>query len=155
MINPGDIVAAFVGKLQQIPQLVALQGTSGTITGYHPTFATATNFRKALHASNPGDILVRWLGTGPGSFGENRVWKHQIGVYVRPYDTTADDSPSSHYEAMRLIVDGNPPGEEKLLNQQILPDLDPMDIPTAQTVTDSEGLEYFLITFAIPEIGDN
>ena len=157
MLNPGTIVEAIAAALRDIPALVTAQGTGASITAVHPEFASIANFQKKLHEANPGDILVRWLGTGPGSFDENRIWKHQIGIYIRPFDTASTDSTGSHYLAAKLVVDGVPAHGDgsKLLNQQIVSGLDLMDVPTLRMVIDNEGLEYALVTFGIPEIGDN
>jgi hypothetical protein len=157
MLNPGDIVDAIATALRAIPALVTAQGAHAVIAAVHPEFASQANFQTKLHQANPGDILVRWLGTGPATFGENRIWKHQIGIYIRPFDTASTDSAGSHYLAAKLVIDGVPTGGDgsKLMNQQIIAGLDLMDIPTLRMVVDNEGLEYALVTFAIPEIGDN
>ncbi len=161
MINPGDAIDAIVDALQHIPDLVTAVGGAQNIAGYHPTFPGAMYFQQDLNELSPGQILVRYLGTTPGSLRENRIWKHKFGIYQVPPDTTLAPTSAGHYTFLIDLINGVPevPGnteDQKMLNYPMIPNCDSMDVPTIAIYIDTTlKKDYYFAAFTFPEIGDN
>ena len=158
MINPGDAIDAIVDALQHIPDLVAAVGGAQNIMGYHPTFPGSMYFQQDLNDLSPGQILVRYLGTTPGSLRENRIWKHKFGVYQVPPDTTAALTSADHYTFLIDLINGVPTNGNgsKMLNYPMVPNCDIMDVPTIAIYIDTTlKKDYYFAAFTFPEIGDN
>lgn len=158
MINPGDAIDAIVAALQAIPELTSAIGGPQNILAYHPTFPTKMYFRQDLDALEPGQILVRYLGTAPGTLRENLVWKHDFGIYQNPPNTSAAEQSSDHYLFLMGLINGIPATGDgnKMLNLAVVDGCEIMDVPTVSIYTDlTLKRDYFFVKFTFPEIGDN
>lgn len=159
MINPGIAVDAIVNALQNIPDLVAAVGGAANILSYHPGLPDGLFFRQALMNMSPGQILVRYLGTVPGSVHrENRIWKHEFGVYQVPPLTAATESNAAHYTFLTALINGVPTNGDgnKMLNYAVVPNCDIMDVPKVSIYTDlTAKMDLYVAHFTFPEIGDN
>ena len=156
MIDPSELVDNLVALLRDIPDLVTeMDGDSERIYAYHDQYPKKVSLAFAIHQMPTGAILVAWQGTAPGSFGGNDVWKHQVSLYLRARETFDGDPPTAYYRLFLLITKGVPEGTGlPLLNSTVHPSCYPMDVPSIQRATDSEGLDYFEVSMTFTEAGD-
>jgi hypothetical protein len=157
MINPGDAIDAIVGALQAIPELVTAIGGAQNVLPYNPSFPGSMYFRQDLDQLQPGQILVRYLGTHPAGR-ENRYWKHNFGLYQLPPNTTNAETTAGHYQFFLFVINGIPTNGNgnKFLDYAMVPNCDVMDVPTISIYTDlTLHRDYLLISLSFPEIGDN
>jgi hypothetical protein len=158
MINPGDAIDKIVDALQHITDLTDAIGGPANILPYHPTFPGKMYFKQDLDALLPGQILVRYLGTVPAQFRENRIFRHDFGLYQMPPNTSDADTSAGHYEFLVALINGVPSNGDgnKMLNYAVVQNCDIMDVPRAAIYTDvTLKRDYFFVTFSFPEIGDN
>jgi len=158
MINPGDAIDLIVDALQHITLLTGAIGGPQNILAYHPTFPNSIYFRQDLSNLNPGQALVRYLGTVPGNRRENRIFLHEFGIYQMPPNTSTVTTSAAHYDFLVQLINGIPENGDgnKMINYRVLPECDPMDIPKTTIYTDLElKRDYFFTQFNFPEIGDN
>jgi hypothetical protein len=161
MINPGDAIDRIVDALQHIPELVTAINGAQNILAYHPSFPNASYFRQDLTNLNPGQILVRYLGTQPGSLRENRIWKHDFGIYQLPPNFNGALVPptsADYYTFFLALIDGVPTNGDgsKMLNYAVVQNCDLMEVPRIQIYSDLDlKRDYFFVQFIFPEIGDN
>lgn len=143
MTNPDTILDAIVAKLKLIPSLVTLVGSAGKISAY-------TDADRALFASvyemTDKAILVAWMGTAPGIFGDAEVWKHRFSIYARPGVGVRMGT------LFHTIITGAITGENlKLPYINFDPPSEMMDTPSAQRIQDEDGIEYFEISFTMSD----
>ena len=101
-------------------------------------------------------IMAVWQGTGPGSFGDVDVWKHQITLFLRARETFDGDPPTAVLPAVPVDHEGRSRREPawRWTNATVHPSCHPMDLPSIQRQTDAEGLDYFEVPITFTEIGD-
>lgn len=152
MIDPSALVDAVVAKLRAIPALAArMNGQGGAsipnIDPYHDAFPVASSIQNALRKIPKPGILIYYAGQEPQ--GENERYGHRIRAVIRMgIFGTEDNPPAAGYsELIKLMVDGIPTdGAADGLSMRltnVFDDCDPMDAPTWQRLTDTDGLDYF------------
>jgi hypothetical protein len=64
MLNPDDLLDAWVALLQDTPSLVALfANKASNITAYKDGYPQDSNLRRQIQAQPPGSILAVFMGT--------------------------------------------------------------------------------------------
>lgn len=160
MLNPDDLVAAWVAKLQSISDLRDALGVEGAIVAYQDVYPGETNLRRAIVQQPPGSLMVVWQGAAPRRFAGVPSFQHQFSIIVRPPQS---DDRSITAKICALLVNGiDPANSLKLLHSPIHPACEPMDLdlPSLRRQTllvsaDGETLDYFELTATLMEIGDN
>ena len=157
MIDPSEIVTNLVVMLRDIQDLVSeMDGDGDRIFAYHDQYPKNVSLVHAMHAMPAPSIMAVWQGTQPGSFGGVDVWKHQVTLFLRAKETFADDPPTAYYRLFRLITKGVPTAAGvEMINAMVHTSCYPMDLPSIQRQTDSEGLDYFEVPLSFTEIGDD
>ena len=157
MIDPSEIVTNLVVMLRDIQDLVSeMDGDGDRIFAYHDQYPKNVSLVHAMHAMPAPSIMAVWQGTQPGSFGGVDVWKHQVTLFLRAQETFADDPPTAYYRLFRLITKGVPTAAGiEMINATVHTSCYPMDLPSIQRQTDSEGLDYFEVPLSFTEIGDD
>jgi len=155
MIDASEIVDAFVAALRDIPELVAeMDDEPERISAYHDHYPKRSSLAMAMHQMPAPGLMVAWKGTGPGTFGTNDVWKHELTLYLRARFAGESDKPA-YNRLFRLITKGIPVSAGvSMMQHTIHPDCYPMDAPAIQRATDAEGLDYFEVSVTFTEIGD-
>ncbi|MBN1567931.1 MAG: hypothetical protein JXA73_08780 [Acidobacteria bacterium] len=157
MINPSEIVDNLVDLLRDIPDLVQLMdGDPDRIYAYHDCYPEKTSLEEAKERMKSPGIMVAWTGTYPGSFG-GEAWKHQISITLRAQVESSYEPVSSYYAIFRQIVKGMPSSLNgvPLIIATVHPSCNLMDTPTIERQADAAGVDYFEITTAFTEIGDD
>jgi hypothetical protein len=165
MLNPDDLILAWLNKLRDIPELVtALGGNSATIQGYFDQFPAQSNLRVALMQMPPGSILVVFQGTDKARVGTAFQFRHSFSFQLKAPEAVTNGV--SYGGLWSLFVNGAPvtdnPGELPLLHFPIHERCYPMDfeLPRAQrssilTGVDGSTLDLFEIQASLVETGDN
>ena len=164
MLNPDDLIAAWVAKLQDIPELVEALGDSDNIQGYFDQFPSQSNLRVALLKQPPGSILVVFNGTDNRRVGTAIQFRHKFSFQVKAPEAVAGGV--SYGYLWFLFVNGvcetDNPGDLPLLHLPIDDGCYPMDLdlPQAQrssilTSVDGATLDLFEIQASLVETGDN
>ena len=161
MLNGGTLIDAVLRVLRDIPEFVIeMASAEERIIGFYGRFPDQASRKAALLALPRPSVLVLYNGFGPGQRG-GEVWKHRLSVWILPRQTLEADAPEAHYKALWLLVNGipNAAGTIRLLNYEIHPACDPMDVPEAEVQTialDDFGatLDYWEFNFALTEKGD-
>jgi hypothetical protein len=164
MLNPNDILAAFVAKLREIPELVLeLDGDPANIVAWYDRGCGGSsigNLRTAIIQMPKPGILVVWEGSGP-SGNRGQLWGHRFRVFLRAAPEYAGDSPRGYATLFYWLVNGIPQGEaQRLIDIRVHPSCDQMNVPNAQRsqlVIDEAGntLDFFEVPITFNEIGDN
>ena len=163
MLNPDDLIKAWVAKLQDIPALVAVFIDPSNITGYFDQFPSQSNLRVALMQQPPGSILVVFIGTDKARVGTAFQFRHRFSFQVRAPEANTDGV--SYGGIWSLFVNGAPatgnPGALPLLHFPIHNSCYPMDLefPAAQRSTilvsvDGATLDLFEIQASLIEVGN-
>lgn len=155
MINAAAITNALVALLRDIPELVAeLNNDATRIFPYHDQYPKKVSLALAIYQMPAPSIMVAWQGTLPGSVGGFEVWKHQFSLFLRAGETP-DNPPTAYYKLFRLITRGVPASSgQPMMNTTVHTSCHPMDVPSISRQTDPEGLDYFEVSLAFTEIGD-
>lgn len=166
MINPDDLVAAWVSKLANIRDLVtALGGSADRILGYCDSFPFVGNLRQQIIQMPPGSLMVVWQGVDPVNTGKSGAWlfRHRFSLYLRAPESSPpveDRTGGFSYGAFcALVVNGIPEGESvPLLYADIHPACDPIarNGPAAARNSliispDGTTLDYFEFQAALVE----
>ena len=156
MIDPSILIDSLVALLRDVPDLVMeMGGNPGRIYAYHDQYPKKSSVALAIHQMPAPSIMVAWQGTAPGSFGGSDVWKHQVSLFLRARETFDGDPPTAYYQLFRMITKGVPVSAGvPMINATIHPSCYPMDVPSIQRATDTEGLDYFEMNMSFTEIGD-
>ena len=94
--------------------------------------------------------------TNLGSGSWRDVWKHQVTLFLRAKETFAGDPPTAYYRLFRLITKGLPTvAGVEMINATVHTSCYPMDLPSIERQTDSEGLDYFEVPLSFTEMGDD
>jgi len=171
VLNPNDILAAFVEKLKAIPELVLeLDGDPDNIVGWYdrasgmrlPDGTAPSNLLGAIIAMPKPGVLVVWNGSGPRTVRDlGQIWEHNYRLFLRVKQEYSGDSPRGYGTLFQIIVNGIPQGgTERLIYIRLHPSCDAMNVPSAQRsqiVIDVAGntIDFFELPVTIPEIGDN
>jgi hypothetical protein len=165
VLNPDDLTAAWVAKLQDIPALVtALGGDPTRISGYVDRFPDKTSLGNTILARNPGSILVVYMGTFRTRIERALAWKHSFSFHVKGPESV--NGGVSYALIWWLFVNGIPatanPGALKLLRFPIHEECYPMDLELPQSQRnqilvspDGATMDVFEIQASLVEIGDN
>jgi hypothetical protein len=155
MVDPSEIANNLVSLLQDIPDLVAeLDGDPGRISAYLDSYPRQSNLQLAIHEMPSPGVLVAWQSTGPGNFGGMTVWAHRFTIYLRSANVMPG-SPGNYFSYFRLLTRGVPVSVGiPLMQVNVHPSCDPMDIPSIARNNDAEGLDYFEVAVSFTEIGD-
>lgn len=155
MIDPSEIVTNLVAMLRDIPALVTeMGGDPARVYPYHDSYPKNISLVHAIHNMPAPSIMVVWQGTGPGSFGNVDVWKHQITLFLRAKPEA--NAGTVYYRLFRLITKGIPTAAGIAMeNAAVHPSCHAMDLPQIQRQTDAEALDYFEVPLSFTEIGDD
>lgn len=156
MIDPSEIVDNLVDLLRDIPELLQLMGgEEDRIYAYHDLYPEKVSLEEAKAQLKSPGMIVAWVGTYPGSYG-GEAWKHGITITLRAQVESADDPKAGYYALFRQIVKGVPSSlDVALINAAVHASCNPMDTPTIERQADAAGVDYFEITTAFTEIGDD
>ena len=169
MLNPDDLITAWVEKLRNLPDLVKALGDSANVTGYYDRFPTQSNLRNALLNQPPGSILVVFAGTDKVRVGTGNnaatQFRHRFSFQVKAPE--AVQGGVSYGYLWSLFVNGVPvtdnAGNLPLLHYPIHEGCYPMDLdlPQAQrssiliNIDSGATLDLFEIQASLVERGDN
>ena len=164
MLNPDNLIAAWVEKLREIPELVTALGDSANISGYYDQFPSQSNLRAALLQQPPGSILVVFNGTDKARVGTAFQFRHKFSFQVRAPEAVTGGV--SYGYLWSLFVNGVPeqdsPGSLSLLHFTIHESCYPMDLDLPQSQrssilvsVDGATLDLFEIQASLVETGDN
>ena len=155
MIDPSEIVTNLVALLRDIPALVTeVGGDPARVYPYHDSYPKNISLVHAIHNMPAPSIMAVWQGTGPGSFGNVDVWKHQITLFLRAKPEA--NAGTAYYRLFRLITKGIPAAAGIAMeNATVHPSCHAMDLPQIQRQTDAEALDYFEVPLSFTEIGDD
>ena len=155
MIDPSEIVTNLVAMLRDIPALVTeVGGDPARVYPYHDYYPKNISLVHAIHNMPAPSIMAAWQGTGPGSFGNVDVWKHQITLFLRAKPEA--NAGTAYYRLFRLITKGIPAAAGIAMeNATVHPSCHAMDLPQIQRQTDAEALDYFEVPLSFTEIGDD
>lgn len=161
MFFAGTIVDAVTNTLAAIPFVASAMtvavpsGTQVRISGFHYEEGATEPLQKAVYEMPAPSILVAWMGTKGGPFAGNTCWKHRIAVHIRMGNAAGQMAPVDYEKLWYHICQDIPTGQTTNIRyMQFDPYLDIMDTPTIEHMTDEEGIDRFMCTFVIPEIGD-
>ena len=157
MINPAELVDNLVAQLQGVAELVAaINNDTERIYAYHDLYPSKSSLALAIHEMPAPSIMVVWQGTGPALNSGMEVWRHQLAVYLRAGQNFAGVSYTEqpYYTMFKYIAKGlsssGLPMNVSTIHESCLP----MDTPSIQRVAGLEGLDYFEVSMAFTEIGD-
>jgi hypothetical protein len=156
VINPQTLLDAMVARLRTIPELVAVfPSPEDQIRAYHHDFAARVSWFAEIAQGSPG-MVIRWSGTAPGY---NRQFVHSFEAAVRvPEKPVAESQSFAIYTVFCGFVNGKPGGVGGCCDRNwLVPlsnDVEPMKPPTMRPVTDANGLDYWIISYVVPEKGD-
>jgi hypothetical protein len=165
VLNPDNLIAAWVKNLRDIPELVAALGDSANIQGYFDRFPSQSNIRSALLQQPPGSMLVVFMGTDKARVGTAFQFRHKFAFQV--HGPEAVDGGVSYGYLWSLFVNGVPatdnPGNLPMLHYPVHNGCEPMDfeLPQAQrlsmlvSVDNGATLDLFEIQASLVETGDN
>jgi hypothetical protein len=165
MVNPGDLVAALLAKLQLNADLVrVVGGKQDNLFVYKRNYPRMMSLDDAVYQMPPGSVMLVWEGTFPATLGNRMdVWKNQIGIYIKAKDKSNVDASFGFYEIWDALINGIPVGEgcdgQKMLRTTVHDDFWPMDTPSitpqlGRTPESQEAFEYFKITVSFTQKGD-
>ncbi len=158
MVNPAEILEALVTKLRDISDLVGeVDGDEERIFAYYDRFPDRVSLDQAITLLEQPAVMVAWMGTDQGARGEITRFRHLFSLFLRAKAETGDP-PDGYYRLYRLIVKGVPAGGDgqPLIYSTVHASCDPLlDIPPIQRRTDDAGVDYFEISMAFIEIGDD
>lgn len=159
MLNPDDLVAAWITALQSVPDLAsALGGENGAgVAGYIDAFPQSNNLVRAIKEQAPGSLLVIYMGTTKTRVGTAIQFSHRFTFVVRAPEG------GSYGAIFNAFVNGKPDGSDlPLLHYDIHPSCYPMDfdLPSSQrnsllVSVDGATLDYFEFSASLVERGDN
>lgn len=166
MLNPDDLISAWVTKLSSIAALVsALGGEKAVIEGYFDSAVQDDpNLRAAILQRPPGSILVVYMGTDRTRVQGALAWRHNFQFVVQASPFSQDGQPPASYGKLwSLFVGGVPAGTLfSLLRTSIHSGCYPMDLelPTSSrqsilVTLEGATFEYFQFNASLVEIGDN
>ena len=153
MIAPLDIQNALVSKLQAIPALLLLVGsTAGNISAYVDEWPSRVDLLEAVRDMKPGEILVAHQETGPGQLARMETWRHRFSIYVKPLGKVSD----VWYQFVNGIPT-NGDGLKMLYTESLDPTLHRMNTPSIRRqflpVNEFTVLDYFEISVTFDERG--
>jgi hypothetical protein len=163
MLNPDDLLDAWVALLQDTPSLVAMFANKvSNITAYKDGYPQVSNLRRQIQAQPPGSILAVFMGTDKvrlSSRGGAWAFRHKFSFYVLAAESTGAELPASYAAIWSAFVNGVPSHSPlPLLHTEVVPDCEPMDLegPTSQRSSllispDGETLDYFEFTATLIE----
>jgi hypothetical protein len=155
VIDPGELLAAWVAVLQGTPAVASL--LPGGIASYED-FVDGSNLRTAIYDQQPGSILVVWNGLTASRAGGSSALRHRhaFSLYLRASET------AGFGQIVYALAEGVPDGAVlKLLHTPIHPGCFPMDLelPKAQRNVllvgqDGTTVDYVEVTVGLVEIED-
>lgn len=160
MLNPDNLVSAWVTTLQSVPDLMtALGNSASSVLGYCDQFPQQSNLRRALLEQPPGSILVVYTGTDTVRIGNGGAWafRHRFSFMVRAPEVR--DSGVSYAQIWSLFVNGVPRGTSlPLIHTEIDPACDAMDREGPKAArnsllvsVDGATIDYFEFTASLIE----
>lgn len=154
MINPGTLVDAMVERLRTIPEVREAFPDETDIVAYHHDFAEHTQWLRVVLAGKPG-MAIRWAGTSPGG---GRPFVHAYEIAVKLHQSLDGGNHANIYSVILGFVNGKPGGLGGCCDRNWLTPLSndvlPMYPPSIRPLTDSQGQDYWMIYYSIPEKGD-
>jgi hypothetical protein len=152
MPNPAEnitsLVNALVSLLQDIPGLVTLVGSdTDNIFAYLDAFPNSCSLQHAIQVQPSPSVMVAWQSTGKGARGGFPTYRHEISVILRT-NTVADFPTLCGY-----VTQGTPTSKGLPMDViEVHSSCDPMeDLPTVERQSDSEGIDYFVVSMAFQE----
>lgn len=156
MVNPQELLEALVTKLRDISDLVGeLNGKEENIYAYYDRFPDRTSLERAISLIKAPAIMVAWQGTDVTSE-QISHWRHYFSLYLRAKKET-NDPPDGYFLLYRLICKGVPAGGDgqPFMYTTVHASCLPPDIPPIQRRSDAAGVDYFEVSIALIERGDD
>lgn len=149
MRHLGDVTNAMAATLSDIPQLMAQLAPEAPIVAYIDRTPTNQQAEKAISGMQPGQVLVLWRGTFLTTDNMSK-WDHRIDLNLRALPGY------SVFDLIDAIMNGVPASGDGMvwLNCGILPGLLPTNVNEITRGTDTETIDYGLISTSTPETGD-
>ena len=152
MVSLVALTNAFVAKLQDIPEVVALLGGDpAAIIPYIDSNPNSNNLEARIYEIKPGTVMVVHIDTVLAATQSNmEKWLHTFHFILKaPRD-------QSNLDLANLIVDGKPAnGDGQIWRRcEVMAGVDPTEITSISRVTDTEGIDYELIVTQTSETGD-
>lgn len=152
MVSVIELMQAMAVTFTNIPELVALLENPAPVTAYIDENPTRNSVSKAIYQMPSGSLLLAWSGTSMDIEAETMLaWTHAIQVYIRA------SRGGSALAVIDALVDGIPvPGDG--LRWRYCPLISGV-LPTVVTdmarLIDEEGIDYYVVSTATQETGDN
>jgi hypothetical protein len=157
-----DIGEAIATTLKAIPDLAAAmtvldasQNPVTRISAFHYLLGQENQLLRAVYEMPAPSMLVAWRGDLGGNFDGSTIWKHRFEVYCRMGNAAGLATPVGYEKLWDIFCHKPPTGSpQNIRNMSLYPGLDIMDTPTGVPVPDEDGVDRFVITLVLPEIGD-
>lgn len=120
--------------------------SSALIHGYTDEYAIHRSLGEAVSALPAGQILVGYLGLNLGARGGIGGIVHQLAVYINPID---EDMAQDVIDA---LMSGKPGTSPVSLPYAQISGLDPMDAINISRSTNTDGIDYWQMTFGLAEV---
>jgi len=142
-----DITNAMAAKLGDIPELVAALAPVDPIQAYIDQSPVRNSTDQAIYQMQPGQLLVLWRDTVSAT-GEMSRYLHTVEICLRASKGDSD------LDLIDLILTGVPvPGDGlPWFYCPLLPNLYPTEITRLGRATDTEGVDYSVITTETAEV---
>ena len=153
MVDVIELTLAMVDTLQRIPPLLALLDSgAASIVGYVDENPQRNSLSKAVYQMPPGSLLLSWQGTVMEQATSTMfAWNHVIQIFVRARKG------DSALQIIDALVDGVPdPGDGLRWRYcSLISGVLPTHVRDIARVPDEEGIDYFVVTTATQETGDD
>lgn len=149
MISRRALVTAMADTLSNIPELVAVLAQPTPVAPYIDFNPGSKSVEAALYGMQPGQLLVVWIETLLVVENMSK-WSHRVEICFRASKGQSD------LDVGDLIMQGVPvPGDGLIWRQcPIMPGVLPTDVSGLSRRTDTEGVDYAVISTETTETGD-
>lgn len=161
MTNPGSLVDALVQSYRLIQDLVQeLDGDSSRIFAYLGHYPGQSNLARAIYDMPPQSVMVAYQGFQGGQTGGS-VWAHRISVFCRLRASVEQDTGTSYFQMLHLLVSGKPANQDlRMVDYEFHPNFDSMvDLPSLarqSLMVDQSGnaIDYYEMSVICREKGE-
>ena len=142
---------AIVTTLQAVPELVAMLGDAAAIRAYIDLNPDNNSVVSAIYTMKPGTVMVAHIETAMVTTESMSMWSHTLHIFVKA------GMDQSALDIVNAIVDGTPnPGDgQRWRYCPVMDGTEPPELTEIMRETDTEGIDYHVITTAIAETGDD